>query len=335
MQFTKEGATFTQNNQNFYVGNIESDDTIMFKDDFIVIGNVKSKKNIIAAEGLIVIGNITSKSIFVYRDLLCAGKISIPSVEVEGILRELDNGSLKVNGNIEIKDIMAEKKVEESSTSISGVLAEEETNGDMNASEHKQEIVAKNNVIKERDDIKLYDKVRHRVYGTGIVTNLTTKGIYVEFYSGQVKRLDLNKVLNQGVLKKDGEYGIDKPINKRKEIEKNLINEEAKDVIFNEEKVEKNTVVKFENEKVLKSKENKRKSTECISKAKERLRKSNIVTNLEKIRVGSVIVHETLGEGIVEEFNTKRIKVNFLNGGVSSLDAKLILKLKVMKVKIF
>lgn len=337
MQFTKEEAKFTQNNQNFYVGDIESDDTIMFKDDFIVIGSVRSQKNIIAAEGLIVMGDITSKSIYVYRDLLCTGKIISQLLEVEGTLRELDKSSLKLESNIEIQDTFIEKESTRNTTRTlfeKGLIKDSEEDIDVN--KYEEAPTVKNNVIKERENIKLYDKVRHRVYGTGIITNLTTKGIYIEFHSGQVKRLDLNKVLAQGLLKKELDYSIDKSLNHEKEFQETIINKsEEKKLLFNNEEIESDSSNEQIPKNNLSSKKDKKNSRECISPAKEMLRKSNIVTNLEKIRIGSVVIHETLGEGTIEDINTRRITVDFLEGGISSLDAKLILKLKVMKVKKF
>lgn len=355
MQLTKEGATFTQNNQNFYVGDIESNNTIMVKDDFIVIGNIKTQKNIVAAEGLIVMGDITSKAIYVYRDLLCTGKMDIQSIEVEGTLREL--GTKPVYGSFNLENIVAKKSFKDDIRNIEfdekeGVKTSGLEEIDVNAGKDKKESVdsinqeqsvAKNNVIKDREDVKLYDKVRHRVYGSGIITNLTTKGIYVEFHSGEVKRFDLNKALNQGTLKKDVDYTVDGLVN---HIEEKEIRTLIDDVVENNNSMDdsdKNgelqsktsTEVHEESREISKKKEVKRKSRECISPAKQRLKESNIVTTLEKIRVGSVILHETLGEGTIEEFNTRRIKVSFLDGGTSSLDAKLVLKLKVMKVKIY
>lgn len=84
MQFTNEKAAFFQCGFNFYIGDIDDESTIIFKEDFIVIGNITTVKNIFAMGELIVVGNIECKSIYVSKDFLCLGNIDTELIDVEG-----------------------------------------------------------------------------------------------------------------------------------------------------------------------------------------------------------------------------------------------------------
>lgn len=75
MKITKDNATFFQNKFNYYVGSIETDETIYIEDNFIIIGNIKTSKNILAKDNVIVIGNIKALSIYMCKDICCMGRI--------------------------------------------------------------------------------------------------------------------------------------------------------------------------------------------------------------------------------------------------------------------
>lgn len=90
MQFISESATFNQSGFNFYTGNIEVENTVIFKEDFIIIGNIKTSKNIFSIGELIVFGDIDCKSIYASKDFFCIGDIKSESIEVEGTMKTLE-----------------------------------------------------------------------------------------------------------------------------------------------------------------------------------------------------------------------------------------------------
>ena len=104
MQFTDEKATFFQCGFNFYIGDIDDESTVLFKEDYIVIGNIKTLKNIFAMGELIVIGDISSKSIYVSKDFFCLGKIDSELVEVEGKSNILSKEELENKSSLDIVD---------------------------------------------------------------------------------------------------------------------------------------------------------------------------------------------------------------------------------------
>lgn len=95
MQFTSEKATFFQCGFHLYIGDIDDESTIVFKEDYIILGNIKTVKNIFAVGELIVIGNIDCKSIYVSKDFLCLGNIEAELVDVEGKSKVISNEELK------------------------------------------------------------------------------------------------------------------------------------------------------------------------------------------------------------------------------------------------
>ena len=73
--FDINNSTYLQNRNNFYVGNINTDENIKFKCDYLVIGNIRTNSMLIAMGNLIVIGNIEASSVFINNDLFCTGNI--------------------------------------------------------------------------------------------------------------------------------------------------------------------------------------------------------------------------------------------------------------------
>lgn len=84
MIFDINDYTYRQNKNNFYIGDINLDENIKFKCDYIVIGNIKTSEMLIAVENLVVIGNIEAASVFINKDLFCTGTINSQSIDVDG-----------------------------------------------------------------------------------------------------------------------------------------------------------------------------------------------------------------------------------------------------------
>ena len=102
MKITKYNAIFSQNKFNFYIGNIDTTETILIDSSFIIIGNIKTSKNILAEHDLIVMGDIEAKSIYICKDLLCTGKINTEISEVEGNFKVLEKNILEKTMKLEI-----------------------------------------------------------------------------------------------------------------------------------------------------------------------------------------------------------------------------------------
>ena len=84
MVFDINDYTYIQNKNKFYIGNINLDENIKFKCDYIVIGNIKTSEMLIAMENLVVIGNIEAESVFINKDLFCTGKVTSKSIDIDG-----------------------------------------------------------------------------------------------------------------------------------------------------------------------------------------------------------------------------------------------------------
>ena len=84
MVFDINDYTYTQNKNKFYVGDINIEENIKFKCDYIVIGNIKTNGILVAMENLVVIGNIEAESVFINKDLFCTGKVTSKSIDIDG-----------------------------------------------------------------------------------------------------------------------------------------------------------------------------------------------------------------------------------------------------------
>ena len=155
MQLTRENATFFQNGFNFYIGDINIDDTVLFKEDFIVMGNIKTAKNIFSMGGLILVGDAEAKSIYVCRDLLCIGNIKADSIEVDGTSKIMDKEVLasiwnvNIFNNIELLNSKEDKH--ENSNKKGNVIEVEEDHIKAFESEEK-------NVVDNIDYYKAYER---------------------------------------------------------------------------------------------------------------------------------------------------------------------------------
>lgn len=106
MFFDINNSTYLQNRNNFYVGNINTDENIKFKCDYLVIGNIRTNSMLIAMGNLIVIGNIEASSVFINNDLFCTGNIITESIDVDGEKTVLNRSSI-------IKEEINDKSIEE------------------------------------------------------------------------------------------------------------------------------------------------------------------------------------------------------------------------------
>lgn len=83
--------------------NVESNETIKFKNSTVVLGNVDTLGNIICYKDLIVIGEINAEYILVVGDLICLGDINVGEIDIEGDMRCIsppDSDIINIYGNI-------------------------------------------------------------------------------------------------------------------------------------------------------------------------------------------------------------------------------------------
>lgn len=105
MVFDINDYTYIQNKNKFYIGDINLDENIKFKCDYIVIGNIKTSEMLIAMENLVVIGNIEASSVFINKDLFCTGTVNSKSIDVDG-----ENVILEKNIVISYDELAIENK---------------------------------------------------------------------------------------------------------------------------------------------------------------------------------------------------------------------------------
>lgn len=193
MIITKDNATFSQNKFNFYIGNIEDEGTISFKEDYIIIGNIKTLKNIFAIGELIVFGDINCKSIYASKDFFCLGNIDTELVEVEGkskilLKEELENNNIQEIQNDIVQNQEAENKKEDyckqEIDNICNTYKDSNTISYVNSRiinrDEVEEVV--NNLNESEDLSKLYEKY------------INKKG---EIVFGKVLRIEENKYIVQ------------------------------------------------------------------------------------------------------------------------------------------
>lgn len=191
MQFTDEKATFFQCGFNFYIGDIDDESTVLFKEDYIVIGNIKTLKNIFAMGELIVIGDISSKSIYVSKDFFCLGKIDSELVEVEGKSNILSKEELENKSSLDIVDEILENNNDYIKVKRNEIIQNQEI-------EDKKEIYCK----QEIDDIYNIKEGQSIISPTDSIETNTDK---VEEVFNNLKEIEDLSVLYEKYINKKGE----------------------------------------------------------------------------------------------------------------------------------
>ena len=208
MQFTSEKANFFQCGFNFYIGDIDDESTILFKEDYVVIGNINTFKNIFAMGELIVIGNINSKSIYASKDFFCLGKIDAESVEVEGKSKLMSKDELENKSSLQIVNEILENNNDYIKVNQNEIIQNQKTE-DTKENYCKQEIDSIYN-IKEEDSTILsadstiidIDEVEELINNSNEIENLNE--LYQKYINkkgdivfGKVLRIEEDKYIIQ------------------------------------------------------------------------------------------------------------------------------------------
>lgn len=194
MKITKYNAIFSQNKFNFYIGNIDTTETILIDSSFIIIGNIKTSKNILAEHDLIVMGDIEAKSIYICKDLLCTGKINTEISEVEGNFKVLEKNILEKTMKLEILQNKKDNTCEDKKSKLN-------KDDDINLSEKNENNIKYKRITREKD-LNEGDIVIHNSLGEGKFISMSKDNIKIDFKTKGLRVISKNLTFKLGLLKK-------------------------------------------------------------------------------------------------------------------------------------
>lgn len=246
MRITKDNATFSQNKFNFYVGNIDTTETILIDSSFIIVGDIKTSKNILAEHDLIVMGDIEAKSIYICKDLLCTGKINTEISEIEGEFKVLEKNIFEKDMKLEI----IQTKKDNTGESEQNKLNKDDDIKSVEKEKQKNEIETKYKRITREKDLNEGDLVVHNSLGEGKFISISKDKIKIDFKTRGVRAISKDVTFKLGLLKKKTQnevyYTKRDNLSKEEYIKKidNLINTSNKS----------NSLLKKDNENILSNK---------------------------------------------------------------------------------
>ena len=351
MQFSKNDATFYQNNFNFYIGDICSEDTIIFKEDFIVIGNIKTNKNILATSELIVIGDLISRSLYVCKDFLCIGTMESESVEVDGVFKQLDKDVLHIYKN-KISNLIAENdvKTQKYDEAIQLKLYDELVKYNYK----KKDIAVKYIGINEKNIYEVRVEINNTTNIATLINMLNniSKKISDEIKSYEVKiylyEFNKTKFISEIMEVEENDISVnynEKKFRVRANIdtynEKYSLLKKKESFIkeYTEYEVEiyptyKNIKQDLQLKKGLSSEKEVQSKMDVLPKATEIIYKKNkgvVISDKESIKKGDIVRHRLLGEGEVIRITDEIIDIDFINSTRRKLDLGTMLRLRLLR----
>ena len=300
MKITKDNATFSQNKFNFHIGNIETTETILINDSFLIIGDLKTSKNILAEDNIIVVGDVEAKSIYACKDLLCTGKIDTEICEVEGQFKVLEKNIFEQYMKQSETGILMNSKNELSKKNNSIQI-----NKNIKYQKHKEY-----KIITEESDLDKGDIIIHNTLGEGKFISISNEKIKIDFKRDGVREISKDIAIKMQLLKKEIENGL---YNTQK---KNLNKEECINKVDSSMNYTKNNEVNMLNQKEEKDKKYKR------------------ITKESDLNNGDIVIHNSLGEGKFISMSNEKIKIDFKSKGIRLISKDITLKLRLLKKKI-